>query len=1646
MVFRTAENTVLQETFRSETSEVIEPEPFQVRGGVEGFGLRADDTPKGRGFFGPIALPGGGVATEFSIGVEFDGVETQIPTLVPTLTDEEFNLLTTDIIPNRKKVPESIVRKSVEHARGRISQGQSPFKQEGEDVEIAESPGLFSRAVKGFINKVILDPLGVIKQRGFGGLNVELESLKLLQEQSRVFNNLSKEEFDKLSFKEQLALPEPPLSPEDEILNLQTIDAQAKQNVAERVTRFEVPKAETVPEKIVEVGSSVAAFIGRLAVTREILGVQPGDFVGSVVAWETENIATGGTPGRGAAMRLALGGIDIIPATTLVGKTGQLGAKSALFGGLAAAAGGDKEDIIIASLIPLAFAAWNKAGREVRKGRAKRAIAIVRKDAAAKGLDLKGVPDQSLQTVIDLSKDAKFWNTELAKGRITPEVHGQRLSEIRNRVSPILDSVARQQKKPSVEKAAIVPTEKPPEPTPVRPAAPPVAEVPAKAPIIPPKAPEAAVEPIEAEVPKPPVAKEVEVTEQDLLTERREIKKIPQVSRTPQQIERIAEIEDELVKRRADEFPDVDISPKARKAETQKVRNQILGHGVYQAELEAAENVPNLSGTFAVDSTEIGDIRQRFEGRPELLKKFVLRETGGRRWDEAAAESTDVDRFDDFVDLVEIFVESQKTGRGLIDATTLARALNSGDPSIELFALKHDMLKNGFTAAEINKELTEFAKRENLGEEFIKPELIPFLFPAEGAIDVAKKQTILRELDKTFRKVEKRKVAEPEKVAIDKARAIAAKNKRPMFVVERQGKFSITRKRPTKGKFIKVTPPEAGEIVGKTERLRAGPTQEEIKEAKLLRQRINIAQKKKGLTKKEFSDLKLKHGGSRRLTGARPRSVEQLKAVLKAVERARPRVIGHKKVVSLKTENQIAELRKNLTDLEFMNDDEFQIILEKEARGKQAKFVDAKNFITQKEGREILNRMHDTAQRLRVTEPIRRAIEKSPDVKAEIAKIDKLPTKAKDPSRLKSMRFFYQRLGEQSGQPIYEVFLDLTLEEQLRSRERHNVTKLAEKLPDFAKIANDPKALQRIEDWIVAQSVLKDRPESPKDITNNELRLAKLVQASFESYETLARAGKFFEFFDNRQEMPQYLQFKQGIDKAFDVYNTKGYDALIKYLDTQDWGIVSAGYSPMESVVRKVSTHRMPDVGVGKGRIRQRGITYRKQDRDILQRWYSYMRQMDQLVHIQPRIKSLVRLINDSQASFANAQRTNNVVSTYLDNLKHTNYEDGLIEEFSRRLYSQAITVRVLADPLKVFRNLAQNAAFSEDRRDFLDPRNKKLTAEDVEYLETHVQQASVMMTDWAYVGEDPFVFKRLTKWVQRKTLYPSSDRVNRLISFHAKINRVRRAFATDKPLAKKMKAARFSDMQKTEQRTALSILTKDGIDPMARFIAKVHTDNTHFLYAREQRSPAEQTKLGRIALNLALFRRAALEKALFQLGKIFQRGTGFGAKLRAANVLVTLLGMSALVGVLWKKLTGQKYSPYSYFNFLELNFGGLELATIEKAEEAYNSMLAIITLDPKKAGKAIDAFGTNIASVADYMIPFYDIGLRAIEATIGSENIDRVPARKLRELIDKEYKSRGLTKINRSLVEKIQFTFAKGGVGEQKKSPTGFLIIKEPQ
>ena len=87
------------------------------------YGKRADGTNKGVGYRGEQKVKGGGVATEYSIGV--DGRE--IPSLTPNLSRSQRSKMLNDIIPNKKRVPRDVVGKGAAHAVKREKQGLSPF-------------------------------------------------------------------------------------------------------------------------------------------------------------------------------------------------------------------------------------------------------------------------------------------------------------------------------------------------------------------------------------------------------------------------------------------------------------------------------------------------------------------------------------------------------------------------------------------------------------------------------------------------------------------------------------------------------------------------------------------------------------------------------------------------------------------------------------------------------------------------------------------------------------------------------------------------------------------------------------------------------------------------------------------------------------------------------------------------------------------------------------------------------------------------------------------------------------------------------------------------------------------------------------------------------------------------------------------------------------------------------------------------------------------------------------------------------------------------------------------------------------------------------------------------------------------------------
>ena len=117
--------------------EKLDKEAFDKRNKEEiskyssAYGKRNDGTNKGTGYLGELKLPNGSVATEYttqSNAVKVDGKRIDFPTLVPTLSKQEISLMQNDLIPNKKEIPEPIMRKAIDHANMRLQKGLSVFK------------------------------------------------------------------------------------------------------------------------------------------------------------------------------------------------------------------------------------------------------------------------------------------------------------------------------------------------------------------------------------------------------------------------------------------------------------------------------------------------------------------------------------------------------------------------------------------------------------------------------------------------------------------------------------------------------------------------------------------------------------------------------------------------------------------------------------------------------------------------------------------------------------------------------------------------------------------------------------------------------------------------------------------------------------------------------------------------------------------------------------------------------------------------------------------------------------------------------------------------------------------------------------------------------------------------------------------------------------------------------------------------------------------------------------------------------------------------------------------------------------------------------------------------------------------------------
>lgn len=194
---------------------------------------------------------------------------------------------------------------------------------------------------------------------------------------------------------------------------------------------FDMPQAETIGQKAVDITAGITGFIAQLALTRKILPKGTPE----PIIWETQSLANGGKPGEGSSMYALFGTFgkagealaSKVPGKGLVSKAARFAVKpapaSAAFGTQAALRGESAEDVAIAAGIPYGFAA---------AGAAKQAFKTVTK--ASKTAQDARTPKGATQTTPKAKKPqkpletieyvaVKLPNGEIIKGNTHPEIY-----------------------------------------------------------------------------------------------------------------------------------------------------------------------------------------------------------------------------------------------------------------------------------------------------------------------------------------------------------------------------------------------------------------------------------------------------------------------------------------------------------------------------------------------------------------------------------------------------------------------------------------------------------------------------------------------------------------------------------------------------------------------------------------------------------------------------------------------------------------------------------------------------------------------------------------------------------------------------------------------------------------------------------------------------------------------------------------------------------------------------------------------------------------------------------------------------------------------------------------------------------------------
>ncbi len=780
-----------------------------------------------------------------------------------------------------------------------------------------------------------------------------------------------------------------------------------------------------------------------------------------------------------------------------------------------------------------------------------------------------------------------------------------------------------------------------------------------------------------------------------------------------------------------------------------------------------------------------------------------------------------------------------------------------------------------------------------------------------------------------------------------------------------------------------------------------------------LRQNIMALTSYKGFSKTQLREIIKKVTGKSSLMAV-PEA--QLTSVLEAVQRTRPARIQGKTVIKTDTERDIQSLKQALFNEGSLDKDSYKVILEY-AKLRTDRYESADRYITESDGRNFI-RILNKEGRLGYAQKqatIKKALSSNPKIVDGISnlkpRIGDMKIGIADHKKVNvnpnlDMRYYIGKLQITTGEPFYDIwYMALEKKWELSAQTKQIKDALETSIPDFAQIAQDEEALARINQYIASKNIAMGI-ESPANITPSEMKLADAIEKTLYGFRNDVRFYRFLRSYNRSDGDSQLINNeipnapKEDIREAIKILESQGDKALRTYTDTKTWGVIQSGYEPEVAVNPKLMEHRVKAAVLGAGHLNTREeVAFDKQDRNILQRTNSYVKQVLNL-QLEPYLQKLDEMYGASVDKMNNPRGVKRNLELAMNGLKGYGEDVGELGRVVRNIGSQLLRVRFLL-PDKAFRNSLQNLAFHPDREAFINPSNRRLTESEMADFENKIASVEAFAQDYL-MRNAGLGHKGINRVLDKISLFPLSERLNRLTSYWASINKAERAikaYTRDGDVGKYTTASGLNDLTALQQKQGLELLATDQKEAVA-FIAREITNNTHMVYTKAEKAPIQMGAVGETLGSLMTFPRSYVQRMALQWQKLLGKNVPFHERNRAFKNIVGVIVFGMLSGVIYKAVTGKDKDPYNPIDIISWTPGGVAVgATTQVTDLLYTINQALMGDE-----EALMRIPTKLTQAGDAFIPFYEPVINGLESLTSQQQVDRRVLREIISMLKKDY------------------------------------------